>query len=150
MRRIVLVLTAALIASPLLAADGYSFHLKVTDGKSALLANPDFEKLHMPPAQLEKAAGNRVLLLDHAKDAHWVWLMLSWLDRKPADEYGIDSHGVAGLAAGADFGLTPVDNDTVRIRCLHAHCQVNDITMAKGETKQFPFDSDFELVFDQR
>ena len=149
MHRIVLVLTAALIASPLLAADGYSFHLKVTDGKSALLANPDFEKLHMPPAQLEKAAGDRVFLLDHTKDAHFVWLMLSWLDRKPADEYGINSHGVAALDKDADFGLTPVDNDTVAIRCLHAHCQVNAITLAKGETKQFPFDSDFKFVFDQ-
>jgi hypothetical protein len=150
MHRIVLVLTAALIASPLLAADGYSFHLKVTDAKSALLANPDFEKLHMPPEQLEKAAADRVLLLDHAKDAHWIWLMLSWLDRKPADEQGINSHGVASVKDGADVGLTPTDDGTIRIRCLREHCQINTVTLAKGETKEFPFDSDFKLVFDQR
>ena len=78
MRRLVLIVAAAaLIALPLAASDGYSFHLKVTDGKTGLLANPDFEKLHMPPQQLERAANDRVMLFDHAAGAHWKWMMLS-------------------------------------------------------------------------
>jgi len=42
----------------------YTFHIKVTDARTALLANPHFDELKLSPEQLERAAHDRVMLLD--------------------------------------------------------------------------------------
>lgn len=145
MRRLLLIVAAAvLIALPLAASDTYSFHLKVTDGRSALLANPDFEKLHMSPRQLERAAGDRVMLFDHATGTHWKWMMLSWLD-KPLEQ-GLNTRGAAKPDVNADIGLTPAANGMLHVRCLSARCQVGTVTLSKGESKDFPTDSELELT----
>ena len=34
----------------------YTFHIKVTDARTALLANPHFDELKLSPEQLERAA----------------------------------------------------------------------------------------------
>src|SRR5690349_4623669 len=103
MRRVMMVVaTALLVTASASAADGYSFHIRVTDGRTGLLANPDFDKLSISAEQLEKAADSRVVVLDATKDTHWRWLMLSWFDGDPAKEQSIDDRGVA-RAEQADF-----------------------------------------------
>ena len=55
----------------------YTFHIKVTDARTALLANPHLDELKLSPEQLERAAHDRVMMLDHSSGAHWIWLMMS-------------------------------------------------------------------------
>ncbi|HEY4643006.1 MAG TPA: hypothetical protein VII75_16825 [Thermoanaerobaculia bacterium] len=55
-------------------------------------------------------------------------------------------HGGAKLDSGADFSITPVDETTVRIRCLHAKCEVGTEKLAKNETAEVALDSDVSLT----
>ena len=64
----------------------YTFHIKVTDARTALLANPHFDELKLSPEQLERAAHDRVMMLDHTSGAHWIWLIMSWPEDKPVVE----------------------------------------------------------------
>jgi hypothetical protein len=147
--------TFPFIAALLLAAvsalgnNGYKFHLRLTDGRTGLLANPQFDKLKISRQQLDGAAKDRVLLFDHATGAHWVYMMLSY---KPNVELGINNRGGAATAdKKADIGLTPLDSNHVRVRCLRDRCNVRagltQATLANGQWKDFPLDSDFEIAF---
>ena len=146
MRRILLLAAAVLFALPLAASEGYSFHLKITDGRTGLLANPDFEKLHMTAQQLEHAAHDRVMLFDQASGTHWRWMMLTWPD-KPLEQ-GINSHGAAKVGGGADVAFSPAAGGNIHLRCLRTRCHAGGATLAKGESKDFPADSDFKLTFE--
>lgn len=157
MRRTILIL-AVLIACalPALAEDGYTFHIKVTDAKTALQANPQYSQLQMRGGRLERAAKDRVMLLDHTAGAHWTWLMLSWPNTKPTPEQFINSRGGATPTADADLGLTPNDDGTLRTRCAREQCRIrvttadkkaSVVTLKKGETKDLPFDADYEVSF---
>ncbi len=124
MRRNVLVLfVAVLLAVPALAADGYTFNIRVTDGRSGLLSNPDFEKLGMTSEQLARAAADRVVVLDSADGTHWRWIMLSWFANDPAVEQNINDRGGAEPEK-ADFGVSAGRTGHFRLRCLRDECTV--------------------------
>src|SRR5262245_19804780 len=96
MRRLLSVLiSCGWFALPAIAGDGYRFHLKVTDGRSGLLANPHFDELEISQEHLDRAVKDRVLVFDHAAGAHWIWYMVSWLEDRPTIENGINSRGGA-------------------------------------------------------
>jgi hypothetical protein len=122
-RHILFLLVAVLLAVPVFAADGYTFSIRVTDGRSALLSNPDFEKLGMTSEQLARAAADRVVVLDSAEGAHWRWLMLSWFATDPAVEQNVNDHGGAAPEK-ADFGLSAGRTGHFRLRCLRDECTV--------------------------
>src|SRR5947207_10563034 len=103
-------------AMTLLLVVAFTFHLTVTDAKTALLANPSFEQLHMPAVQLERAANDRVVMLDRTTGAHWVWLMFSW---RPGKEQLFNTRGSGNRDEDSDVGITANENGTIRIRCLH-------------------------------
>jgi hypothetical protein len=158
MRRLAAVLLASFVALPLVAAvgDGYRFHVKVTDGRTGLLANPEFAKLHMTDAQLEKAEDDRVILFDRVEGAKWNWLMVSWLYDGPPPEYAINEHGTAKSPAAADFTLTPIDYKKVRLRCAREQCRVSTTSLdgrevvtdlRRAETTDVRFDSDIAVTF---
>lgn len=159
MRRFVAATIVSLLALPLFAADGsdgYRFHIKVTDGKSALLANPSFAQLHMPEAEVDKAEDDRVLLLDHVEGAKWNWLMLSWLYDGPPPEYAINARGTAKSLAAADFTFTPLDYKRLRLRCERDRCRFDTTStdgrevsteLRRGETTDLRFDSDIAVGF---
>src|ERR1051326_49975 len=96
-----------------LLAAAYSFHIQVTDARTALLANPHFDELKLTPAQLERAAHDRVMMLDHTTGTHWIWLMMSW----PADQ-------------------------THSIRFVQEQCRIGTVMVKKVESTDVPFDSD--------
>lgn len=153
-----LALAAALPLAALPALTrGYKFHLKVTDGKTGLLANPQFADLKMSPKQLDDAQKNRVMLFSDAEGAHWHYLMLSWMESHPNAEQTLNDRGAAP-AADADFGLVPLSTKTVRLRCLREQCTFaattangtrTDATLRKGETKELPLDADFVVGFER-
>jgi hypothetical protein len=125
-----ILLTLAFTAS---AETIIAFRVTLTDGRTALKANPKFDELNLPKEQVQRAARDRVLLLDHTAGMKWTWLMLSWLENRPAAEYGLNVSGTAPVDKGADVGLTPVDEQTFKVRCLHERCE---LTVARGEEKQ--------------
>ena len=156
MRRLAAVLLVSLVALPLFAADGYRFHIKVTDGKSGLLANPSFAAMHLTDAQVDKAEDDRVLLLDRVEGAKWNWLMLSWLYDGPPPEYAINDHGTSKSIAAADFSITPLDYKKVRARCERERCRFSTTStdgrevvtdLRRGETTDLRFDSDIAVSF---
>jgi hypothetical protein len=156
MHRLAALVVVSLLAVPLFAADGYRFHIKVTDGETGLRANPQFAELHMSEAQVTKAADDRVLLLDHVEGARWNWLMVSWLYDGPPLAYAINDRGTARSAAAADVTLTPIDYKKFRLRCERDRCSVSttspdgrEITqrLDRGETADMRFDSDVALSF---
>jgi len=132
-----------------------SFHVTLTDGRTALQANPNFEQLKMSEEQLQDAAKGRVLMLDRTSGAKWNWLMLSWLDKKPAPEHGLNESGVGVVGKTADVSLTPIDANTFAVRCLHDKCEVTSsrhgkaekVTLKNGQTQTVRFDSDVRVVF---
>jgi hypothetical protein len=158
MHRLAAVLFVSLLAPPLLTApDRYRFHVKVTDGETALRANPALAELHMSDAQLARAADDRVLLFDRVEGAHWKWLMLSWLYDGPAPEYALNDRGTAKSSAAADFSIEPVDSKRFRARCLRDRCRflttsldgrevVTDLE--RGGTTEMRFDSDVDVELD--
>jgi len=136
-------------------ANTYKFHLKVTDGKTGLRANPQFADLKLSPKQLEDAKQNRVMLFSNAEGAHWHYLMLSWMESHPDAEQTLNDHGAAS-AADSDFGLVPLSTKTVRMRCLREQCTFaataangthTEAKLRKGETKELPLDADFVVGF---
>lgn len=117
----------------------YSFHLKLTDGRTALLANP---QLKTTPAQLERAAKTQVMLLDHGEGAHWYWMMLSW---KPDVEQGVNEHGGADPKKDAHVGIMPKPDGKLRIRCLGEECKVGKATLKNGESVEVEPDVDVSV-----
>jgi hypothetical protein len=147
---------SALFASAAIAQDGYKFHIRVTDARTGLLANPRFAELKMPAEQLERAVLDRVMVLDHATGTHWVWLMLSWPEGKPTAEQGINAAGSATPGKNADLGLTPKAGGTISMRCFRQECRIRTTTTDKreatvllksGQSADFPLDSDINVVF---
>lgn len=156
MPRLAVVIAVSLLAVPLFAADGYRFHIKVTDGETALRANPQLVELHLTEAQIARAADDRVLLLDHVDGARWNWLMVSWLYDGPPPAYAINERGTSRSAAAADVTLTPIDYKKFRLRCERERCSVATTSpdgrevatkLARGETTDVRFDSDVALSF---
>ena len=139
------------------AADRYTFHMKVTDGRTALLANPQRDQLKLSPHQLERAAKDRVLLLNEATGAHWTWLMLSWLANKPDAEHLINDRGTA-KSTDADLGLIPTAHGTAKLRCYRESClirttvegRVSSTLLGQDESVEIPLDSDVEISFAPR
>jgi hypothetical protein len=149
---------ACVLAFPALAQEGYRFHIRVTDARTGLLANPKFEELKIPADQLERAANERVMVFDHAAGGHWMWLMLGIPVGKPAEERGINARGGATPDAGADIGLTLNEDGTVRTRCLRPRCRIrvtttdkreSSVTLESGQWKDLPLDADFDLAFER-
>jgi hypothetical protein len=135
MRRNVLVLlVAVLLAVPALAADGYTFNIRVTDGRSGLLSNPDFEKLGMTSEQLARAAADRVVVLDSADGTRWHWLMLSWFAGDPTVEQFIAERGV--VQEEADIAILAGKTGHFRLRCLRDECAV---TLARPNERESAF-----------
>ena len=120
----------------------YTFHIKVTDARTALLANPHFDELKLSPEQLERAAHDRVMLLDHASGAHWIWLMMSWPEDKPVVEHTLND----GAPGKPDIGLTPKSETEVTIRCLREQCRIGKVTLKNGQSTDVPFDSDVSVT----
>jgi hypothetical protein len=118
----------------------YTFHLKLTDGRTALLANP---QLKTTPAQLERAANDQVLLFDHGKGAHWYWMMLSW---KTDVEQGVNARGGADPKKDADIGFTPKTDGKIRIRCLRDECKVGKVSLKNGESIEVEPDVDVSVA----
>lgn len=144
MRKALLAATAcALLALAAMAQDQMTFHIKVTDARTALLANPYFDKLKLSPAQLERAAHDRVMMLDHTTGTHWIWLMMSWPEDKPVAECPL---GDGAPGKKPDIGLTPKSIDTLSIRCLQEHCRIGKVTLKKDESTDVPFDSDVTVA----
>jgi hypothetical protein len=145
------------IALSAIAADRYTFHMKVTDGRTALLANPQRDQLKLSSRQLERAAKDRVLLLSDATGAHWTWLMLSWLETKPDAEHLINDRGTA-KSTDADLGLIPTVHGTAKLRCYRESClirttiggRVSSILLGQDESTDIPLDSDLEISFAPR
>jgi hypothetical protein len=120
----------------------YTFHIKVTDGRTALLANPRFDELKLSPEQLDRAAYDRVMLLDHASGAHWIWLMMSWPEDRPVVEQTLND----GAPGKPDIGLTPKSETEVTIRCLQEQCRIGKVTLKNGQSTDVPFDSDVSVT----
>lgn len=143
MRILLIVLTLA-AALPTLA-DSYRFHLTVTDGRTALLSNPDFDKLHLSAEQVESAAKDRVMMLDQTDGMQWRWLMLSHV----AKQQTIDASGANG--DHDDVGLTASGENAVELRCLHDACEVSiggeTVSLKNGETVTVSSDSHVEVSF---
>lgn len=134
MRRLALALLfAAMFTSSAVAADQYEFQVRLTDGKSALLANPDYATLGISPEQLERAANDRVVMLDRTSGTRWRWLMLSWLEEKPDVEQTIATRGAAPRES-ADLALSAGARGHFRVRCLREECSVR-VTPADGDAQ---------------
>lgn len=145
------VLLAATIAASATAETTIAFHVRLTDGRTALLANPSFAELKLSDEQLQRAANDRVLLLDHTSGTRWTWLMLSWLKDKNV-EHRLDTAGVAPAGKDGDVGLTPIDEHTVRVRCLREQCELTvgsekSTTLKNGQSKTVAWDSDLRVAF---
>lgn len=155
-RRLAVLLSLSMAVTAV-AADRYTFHMNVTDARTALLANPHRDQLKLSPAQLERAAKDRVLLLSDATGAHWTWLMLSWLENKPDAENKINDRGTA-KSTDADLGLTPTVHGTAKVRCYRESClirttvegRVSSTLLGQDESAEIPLDSDVEISFAPR
>jgi hypothetical protein len=155
MRRIALGLLAVVIASSAYAADGYQLHIRATDGRSALLSNPDYDKLAVTEEQLQDAAKRRVVVMTSDGNTHWRWLMLSWFENKPELEQAVNDRGVARTDA-ADFAFSASPEGNLRIRCLRDGCRINvetaekatSIALKRGEVSaDLPLDSTLAFTF---
>lgn len=150
------VLLASFAAIPLFAADLYRFHIKVTDGETALRAHPALAELHLTEEQIARAADDRVVLLDRTEGLDWGWLTMSWLYDGPPPEFALDEHGSARSASDADFSVTPIDYRKFRVRCGRELCRFGttspdgrEVTteLRRGETAELRFDSDVDVGF---
>ena len=127
-----------------LLATAYTFHIQLTDARTALYANPYFAQLKLTDEQLEKASHDRVMMLDHSTGGHWVWLMVSW---KPDVEMGINARGgTSPSPEDADLGLTPKEDDTLHVRCLAQECRVGETTLKNGEAVDVDPDVDVKIT----
>lgn len=149
------VLLALAVAVTASAETAIAFHVTLTDGRTALQANPNFADLKISDEQLQRAAGNRVLLLDRTAGTKWTWLILNWMESHPDAENGLNESGVAAVGKNADVGVTPIDDHTFRVRCLRERCEVTiardaekqTVTLRKDQSQTAPFDSDVRVVF---
>ena len=157
MRRTVLVVAVMMcISVPVFAADKYAFHIRVTDGRTGLLSNPDFQKLGISEEQLEKAAKHRVVVMNEASGTRWHWLMLSWFDNKPEVEQALNERGSAGPDK-ADIAISSGSAGHLRIRCLRDECRISvrrpehadtQTELKRGEQSQdIPLDSSLTFSF---
>src|SRR4051794_34176425 len=103
----------------------YTFHLRLTDGRTGLMANPRFAELNVSEAQLERAEQDRVMLLDRTTGTSWKWLMLSWIEKDPRPEQVVD----------ADLGLTAGTDKRVKVRCLQTRCEILAMTANGRESR---------------
>ena len=151
MRRLSFFILCVLVAFPLLA-EGYSFHLRVTDGRTGLLSNPQGAP---SPEQLEEAAQSRVLLFERVQGANFVWLMLGWPEGTNA-EYGLNEIGTS--EEDADLTLAPKESGMMTARCLRAQCRIHvtdggdrriDVTLNEGQSADLPIDGDWDLELDR-
>jgi hypothetical protein len=144
------VLLALAVAASASAETTIAFHVRLTDGRTALLANPSFAELKLSDEQLQRAAKDRVLLLDHPSGTRWTWLMLSWLHDKNV-EHGLNAAGGAVVGKDADVGLTPLDEHSVSVRCLHEQCELTvageKSTLKNGQSQTVAWDSDVRVAF---
>ena len=122
-RSIVFLVVAVLFTAPVLAAGGYTFDVRVTDGRSGLLANPDFANMAITAEQFERAAGSRVVVFEKTTGTHWRWLMLSWFDNDRTIEQRINERGSAPPEK-ADFAIGAGRTGHFRLRCLRDECGV--------------------------
>ena len=120
-RSIVFLVVAVLFTAPAQAAGGYTFDVRVTDGRSGLLANPDFADMAITAEQFDRAAGSRVVVFDKTTGTHWRWLMLSWFDNDPSIEQRVNDRGAAPPEK-ADFAFSAGRAGHVRLRCLRDEC----------------------------
>jgi hypothetical protein len=149
---LLLALAVAVTAS---AETTIAFHVTLTDGRTALEANPNFAELKMSDEQLQRAANSRVLLLDRTSGTKWTWLILSWLETHPDAENRLNESGVAAVGKNADVGVTPLDENTFRVRCLRERCEVTiargdekqTATLTNGQSQNAAFGSDVRVVF---
>lgn len=159
MRRRLLALTlCALFALPALAA-GYSFHLRVTDGRTGILSNPQEEPAAMPAEQLAEAAKSRVLLFERVQGARFVWLMIGWPEGRKDAEYAINEAGSLWASdEEADLALAPKESGLVTVRCLRAQCRIHvtdggdrrvDVTLNEGQSADLPMNADFDVALDR-
>jgi len=156
MRKLTLLAFLLFTTFSVYAADGYRFHIRVTDGRTGLLSNPDFEKLGMKPEQLENAKNDRVVVLNDTDGTKWRWLMLSWFDNDPKIEQGLAERG-AVPADKADVTISAGRAGHFRLRCLRESCRVTIAKdgrpdtysdLARGEvSKHVPLDSTLTLRF---
>lgn len=159
MRRLaVTFVLTVLVAFPALAGTTYSFQLRVTDGKTALKANPKFALLAMTDAELDKAANDRVLLFERKSGTAWNWLMLSWLENAPGKGQFVNLLGATDPKQ-ADIGVAASEKGGIVIACLRTECEVTSKSdsagkstksLKPGEAAELPSDARLEIVVRSR
>lgn len=136
MRRLVAMLVLATLAAvPALAGTTYSFQFRVTDGATALKANPKFAMLATTDDQLEKASKDRVMLFERKSGAAWNWLMLSWLENAPGKGQFVNLQG-ATTVKQADIGVAAGEKGSIVIACLRGECEIAATSASAGKSKQ--------------
>jgi hypothetical protein len=158
MRKFALMIVAVVFTLSAQAAEGYRFHIRATDGRTALQSNPDFEKLHVSAEQLEQAANDRVVVLNDTEGTHWRWLMLTWRENDPKTEHALSTRGVTPKSA--DLAISAGSPGHLRLRCLQEACAVRvdhdaqpetSFSLKRGETSpDVPLDSTVTLAFPAR
>ena len=150
MRRTLLLSALALLAVSASATDAWKLRVTVTDGRSALLANPRFAKLNLAEDQLERAAQRRAVMLDRTTGTKFEWLMLTGSDTVRTPEHTIGERGSAKRDA-ADLGFTDREDGTVRVRCLRAGCRITIgdkvIDLKRDETADVASGSELGIAF---
>ena len=151
MRRLAaIIVLATLAAVPALAGTSYSFHLRLTDGKTALKANPKFAMLAMTEDQLEKAAGDRVMLFERKSGAAWDWMMLSWLEKSPGKGQYLNLQGATDRKQ-ADIGVASGEKGSIVIACLRGDCEIAASSATSGKSKkELPAGNAAEFAPDSR
>jgi hypothetical protein len=136
-------------------AQSAQFRVTLTDGRTALHANPRFEELRLSEEQVARAASDRVLMFDRTSNLRWQWLMLSWPRTMKTIEHRLNARGVS--ASKPDFGVAPIDEKTFTLRCLRDRCVVASTsaagdpftkTLQKNETVVARFDSDVRITYE--
>jgi hypothetical protein len=147
-----------LMAVPALAAEGYKFHIRVTDMQAVFQAEGELK--NTASLRVEKPSHDRVMFLDETRGLHWRWLVLNIVtpsaEQGLAVEQGIDSRGGANPKGTADLSFLALDETSVRVRCLHDLCTLRvtgpdekpvDLALHRDEAKDILFDSDVEVTF---
>jgi hypothetical protein len=145
------------MASNAVALDRYSFHIRVTDGRTGLLANPGFAELKVTPERLAEAAKERVIVLERSTGTKWRYYMLTW-EKNPNDELRLNESGGARPQHPADISLMAAPAGMVKIRCLTRGCAISATNPGRAATElhlkadqwgEVPLDSDLSIVLEQ-
>jgi hypothetical protein len=145
MMRTLFALVFLLVSAVDTAAPGsVRFRATLTDARSALLAYPRVRELNLTKAQLQSAAGDRVVMLDRTRGLKWTWLMLSWQKGTPADEYWLSAAGVVGTKDEAIFAVEAVDEQRVKIRCAK-DCRIT-FAVAERDPETVDVAADAEVI----